>query len=198
MPAKAYLVRHGDTEWSKSGKHTGSTEVPLSPEGEERARLLAPHLIGIGFDLVLVSPRQRARRTCELAGLGASVQAEPDLAEWNYGEYEGLTSKEILRDRPDWCLFSDGCPGGESPGAVSARADRLIARIRSAEGRVALFSHGHFGRALGSRWMNLPVLEGRRLLLDPASLSILGYEHEAAMKPVLALWNYPPTGEPGA
>jgi broad specificity phosphatase PhoE len=198
MPARAYLIRHGDTEWSTSGRHTGSTEIPLSQEGESRARMLAPHLAGVKFDLVLVSPRHRAWQTCELAGLGARAQTDAELAEWNYGDYEGLKSAEILQGRPDWCLFRDGCPGGESPEQVAARADRVIERIRSLEGRVALFSHGHFGRVLGTRWINLPVIEGRKLLLDPATLSILGYEHDKASNPVLELWNYPPTGEPQA
>lgn len=196
MPAKAYLIRHGDTEWSKSGRHTGTTEALLTEEGEARARLLASHLSHLSFDLVLVSPRQRARHTCELVGLGGSAVVEPDLAEWNYGDYEGLTTSQILKLRPGWCLFRDGCPGGESPAEVGARADRLITRIRSMEGRVALFSHGHFGRILGTRWIDLPVAEGKRLLLDPASLSSLGYEHDMAEKPVLSLWNYPPGGEP--
>ncbi len=198
MPAKAYLVRHGDTEWSTSGRHTGLTDIPLSPEGDSRARMLAPHLARVKFDLVLVSPRHRAWQTCELAGLGARAQTDAELAEWNYGDYEGLKSAEILQGRPDWCLFRDGCPGGESPEQVAARADRVIRSIRSLEGRVALFSHGHFGRVLGTRWINLPVIEGRKLLLDPASLSILGYEHDKASSPVLELWNFPPTGEPQA
>jgi probable phosphoglycerate mutase len=133
-----------------------------------------------------------------LAGLGARAQTDAELAEWNYGDYEGLKSAEILQGRPDWCLFRDGCPGGESPEQVAARADRVIRSIRSLEGRVALFSHGHFGRVLGTRWINLPVIEGRKLLLDPASLSILGYEHDKASSPVLELWNFPPTGEPQA
>jgi broad specificity phosphatase PhoE len=197
MPSNAYLVRHGDTEWSSSGRHTGRTEVPLSGAGEARAALLRPRLAPVAFDHVLVSPRLRARRTCDLAGLGAGAVVEPDLAEWDYGEYEGLMSAEILRGRPGWSLFRDGCPGGESPAQVGARADRLIARIRAMGGTVALFSHGHFGRVLAARWVDLPVLDGQRLLLDTASIGILGYEHGSAGSPVIALWNYPPMGEPG-
>ncbi|HEY5228992.1 MAG TPA: histidine phosphatase family protein [Opitutaceae bacterium] len=196
LPAKAYLVRHGATTWSQSGQHTGTTDVPLLPEGEERARQMGLHLGSIEFGLVLVSPRKRARRTCELAGLGAHAQVEPDLAEWNYGDYEGLKSAQILKDNPDWCLFRDGCPGGESPAQVSDRADRLIGKIRSAVGNVALFSHGHFGRVLAARWISLPVLEARSFLLDTACLGVFGYEHDNPDQPVLSLWNYPPSGEP--
>jgi broad specificity phosphatase PhoE len=196
IPSKAYLIRHGDTAWSQSGQHTGTTEVALSPEGENRARLLASHLTSIRFGLVLVSPRQRARRTCELAGLGAQAQVEPDLAEWDYGDYEGLKSAQILGGRPGWCLFRDGCPGGESPAQVSDRADRIIARVRSSGPDVALFSHGHFGRVLAVRWIGLPVVEGRHFLLDTACLGVFGYEHDNPASPVLALWNYPPSGEP--
>jgi broad specificity phosphatase PhoE len=195
-PTKAFLIRHGDTAWSKSGQHTGRTDIPLSPEGEARSLLLARHVARLQFDAVLVSPRERARQTCELSGLGFLAQIDPDLAEWDYGAYEGLTSGEILAKNPGWCLFRDGCPEGESPEQVGARADRLIARVRSMQGRVALFSHGHFGRVLAVRWIELPVLEGRRLLLDAACLNVLGYEHDNAAKPVLELWNYPPTGEP--
>ena len=141
---------------------------------------------------MLVSPRQRAHRTCELAGFGAQAQSDADLAEWDYGDFEGLRSDEIHKDHPGWNLFRDGCPGGESPEQVAARADRLIARIRSMEGMVALFSHGHFGRSLAARWVSLPVVDGQRLLLDPASLGVLGYEHGDPATPVIELWNYPP------
>jgi broad specificity phosphatase PhoE len=196
VPSKAFLIRHGDTAWSQSGQHTGNTEVPLSPEGVRKALLLAPHLREIRFAQVLVSPRQRARHTCELAGLGAQAQTEPDLAEWNYGDYEGLTSAQILSKHPGWCLFSDGCPGGESPAQVSERADRIIERIKAADGDLALFSHGHFGRVLAARWIGLPVVEGRHFLLDTACLGVFGHEHDNPAAPVLALWNYPPSGEP--
>jgi broad specificity phosphatase PhoE len=198
MPPKAYIVRHGETAWSKSGQHTGRTEVALSPEGEAKARALGARLGPVAFGRVLVSPRQRARRTCELSGLGGRAETEPDLAEWDYGDYEGLRSAEILKGRPGWCLFRDGCPGGESPEQVSERADRLIGRIRLMEGIVALFSHGHFGRVLATRWIGQPVLEGRRYQLDTACIGILGHEHDNPASPVLALWNFPPSGEPVA
>jgi probable phosphoglycerate mutase len=192
MAAQAFLVRHGETAWSDSGRHTGSTEIALTEKGEGDALRLAPRLKDQAFARVLVSPRQRARRTCELAGWGAAAEVDPDLSEWDYGAYEGVRSADILRERPGWNLFRDGCPGGETPGEVGARADRLIARLRGIEGRVALFSHGHFGRALGARWAELPVAAGERLLLDTASLSILGFEHGNPASPVLALWNERP------
>jgi broad specificity phosphatase PhoE len=195
MLTSAYLVRHGETEWSKSGRHTGTSEIPLSAEGESRAAALARRLSGVAFARVLVSPRARARRTCELAGLGPRAEVDEDLAEWDYGAYEGLRTAEITSRRPGWCLFRDGCPGGESPADVSARADRLIARIRSMEGTVALFSHGHFGRVLGARWAGMPVEEARRLLINTACVGILAYEHADPGSPVIALWNYPPSGE---
>jgi len=194
MVSSVYLVRHGETDWSRSGRHTGRTEIPLSAQGELNARRLASALAPVNFSHVLTSPRQRARRTCELAGLGAGAVPDPDLAEWDYGDYEGLTSAEILKGRPGWELFRDGCPGGETPPQVAARADRLIARIRSMQGNVALFSHGHFGRALAVRWAGLPVGDGERLLLDTASLGILSYEHANLAAPVIARWNVPPPG----
>jgi len=189
MLAEAYYIRHGETAWSLSGRHTGTTDIPLTARGAAEARALAPRLSAIAFVRVLTSPRERARRTCELAGLGAQAVIEPDLVEWNYGAYEGLVSAEIRRQRPDWNLFRDGCPGGESPQEVAARADRLIARLRQLDGPVALFSHGHFGRMLGARWVGFEPAQGQRLLLDPASVSILGYEHESRDEPVLAKWN---------
>jgi len=196
MPSRVFFARHGETAWSKSGRHTGRTDIPLSEQGELNARRLAGALAGARFSRVLTSPRQRARLTCELAGLGGAAEIEQDLAEWDYGDYEGLGSGEILRIRPGWKLFRDGCPGGESPAQVAARADRLISRLRSMEGDVALFSHGHFGRALGARWIGLPVGDGERLLLDTASLSILAYEHGDGAEPVLALWNFQPSAAP--
>jgi broad specificity phosphatase PhoE len=192
MVSSVYLVRHGETDWSKSGRHTGRTEIPLSAQGELNARRLAARLAPVAFSNVLTSPRQRARRTCELAGLGAGAMSDPDLSEWDYGDYEGLTSAEILASRPGWELFRDGCPGGETPSQVAARADRLIARVRSMQGNVALFSHGHFGRALAARWVGLPVGAGERLLLDTASLGVLSYEHGNPGTPVIARWNMPP------
>jgi probable phosphoglycerate mutase len=192
MVSSVYLVRHGETAWSKSGRHTGRTEIPLSEQGELNARRLAARLASVGFSHVLTSPRQRARRTCELAGLGASAETDPDLAEWDYGDYEGMTSAEILSARPGWVLFRDGCPGGETPAQVSSRADRLIARIRMMEGNVALFSHGHFSRVLAVRWVGLPAAEGERLLLDTASMGVLSFEHRNPAAPVIASWNIPP------
>ncbi len=192
MVSSAYVIRHGETAWSRSGRHTGRTEVPLSAEGEESARRLAGALSTARFSLVLTSPRGRARRTCELAGLGGSASAEADLAEWDYGDYEGLTSAEILRTRPGWVLFRDGCPGGESPGQVSARADRLLARLAQAAGEAALFTHGHFGRALAARWAGMPVGDGQHLLLDTASFGVLSFEHGNPAAPVIARWNVSP------
>jgi len=189
MPAQIFLIRHGQTAWSESGQHTSRTDLPLTPEGERGARRLAERLRGFTFAAVFASPRQRARQTCAWAGLGEPMAVEPDLAEWDYGRYEGLRSGEILAQRPDWNLFRDGCPDGESPAEVSARADRLLARLRSLGGNIALFSHGHFGRVLAARWTGWPVLAGQRLLLDPATLSILGYEHNEPALPVIALWN---------
>jgi probable phosphoglycerate mutase len=196
MLHRVFLARHGETDWSRSGRHTGRTDLALSAQGELNARLLAGPMAGVRFDRVLTSPRQRARRTCELAGLGAAAETEPDLAEWDYGDYEGLTSAEILQRNPGWRLFRDGCPGGESPQQVGARADRLIARLRAMEGEVALFTHGHFGRVLAARWIGLPVGDGERLLLDTAGLGILAFEHGNRDAPVLALWNAHPTATP--
>ncbi len=189
MLAHIYLVRHGETEWSRSGQHTSRSEIPLTARGEARAQALGQRLRHIPFARMLTSPRQRAQRTCVLAGLGAAAEIEPDLAEWDYGDYEGRRSPDILRVRPEWNLFRDGCPHGETPAQVSDRADRLIVRLRSQAGNVALFSHGHFGRVLAARWIGLPVIEGQRFLLDTASLSILGFEHNRPESPVIALWN---------
>ena len=189
MLPRIYLIRHGETAWSLSGQHTGRSDLPLTEHGEEEARQLGRRLEGVQFAFVLTSPLQRARRTCELAIPYASVQVEPDLAEWNYGSYEGKHSAEIQRERPSWNVFSDGCPSGESPSEVSARADRLICKFRLLQGNVAIVSHGHFGRALGVRWINLPIQAAQRFLLGTASLSVLDYEHSLADSPVIALWN---------
>jgi probable phosphoglycerate mutase len=193
MVSGIYVIRHGETEWSKSGRHTGRTEIPLSGEGERKAGLLRERLSQVPFAKVLVSPRQRALRTCELAGLGSGAHIEPDLAEWDYGDYEGMRSAEILAVRPGWNLFRDGCPNGESPDQVAARADRVISRVRSIEGSVALFSHGHFGRVLGVRWVGLPGGDGEFLLLDTASVGILSFEHGNPASPVIGRWNIPPS-----
>jgi broad specificity phosphatase PhoE len=189
MRSRLYLFRHGETAWSLSGQHTSWTDIPLTEQGEQNARELGARIRSVKFDRVLTSPRQRARRTCELAGLGAAAEVEPDLAEWNYGDYEGQRSVEIRKARPDWNLFRDGCPNGESPAQISERADRLIARLRIREGNVAAFSHGHFGRVLAVRWIGLPVNEAEHFLLNTASLNILGYEHNVRENPAIVLWN---------
>lgn len=183
-----YLARHGETAWSLSGQHTGSTDLPLTAKGEENARRLGARLRGRQYAKVFASPLQRARRTGELAGFGAVAQPDPELVEWNYGEYEGLTTAQILAKRPGWQLFRDGCPGGESPDQAAARADRVVARLRAVGGNVLLFSSGHFLRMLSTRWLGLPPSDGRCFLLSTASLSILGYEHSLS-EPVLRLWN---------
>jgi probable phosphoglycerate mutase len=188
QPPKIYLARHGETAWSLSGQHTGTTDIPLTENGERNARNLGERLRGTQFDKVFTSPLQRAKRTCELAGFGAQAEIDPDLAEWNYGEYEGKRTADIRKGRPDWFLFRDGCPGGESVEAMGARADRVIARLRALNTDVILFSHGHFLRVLGARWLGTPASAGRHLLLTTASLSILGYEHNLE-EPVLRLWN---------
>ena len=187
-----YLVRHGQTEWSLSGQHTGSTDIPLTARGEDEARALIPWLRHVEFGLVLTSPRQRARRTCELVGLGRGAKIEPDLVEWDYGDYEGKRSSDIRKERPQWNVFQDGCPAGEMPAQVCDRADRLIKRLATMEGNIALFSHGEFGPALAARWIRLPVAEGQHLPLDTASLSILSYHPTHPQVQVLALWNATP------
>jgi len=183
-----YLARHGETAWSRSGQHTSFTDLPLTPRGEENARSLAGRLARISFAAVFTSPLQRARRTSELAGFGATAKIDADLVEWSYGEYEGITTDQILAKRPGWVLFRDGCPGGETPAQVGARADRVVARVREISGSVLLFSSGHFLRVLASRWLGLEPGAGRYLLLSTASLSVLGYEH-GRDEPVIRLWN---------
>ena len=192
-PLRLYLIRHGETEWSLSGQHTGRTEVALTARGEAGARELAPILGAITFARVLTSPRRRAQRTCELAGLGQAAEIEPDLAEWDYGDYEGLRSADIQKQRPDWSIFQDGCPHGETPIQISDRADRLLTRLRGQGGAIALFSHGHFGRVLAARWIGLPVVEGQHFALGVASLGILGFEANHPDTPVIALWNFTPS-----
>ncbi len=184
-----YVARHGETAWSVSGQHTGLTDLPLTPNGERNARRLGERLKGMTFARVFTSPLQRAALTCELAGFGAVAETDPDLVEWNYGQYEGRHSAEILAERPDWQLFRDGCPGGESPAQVGERADRVVQRVRTVPGNVLLFSSGHFIRVLAARWLALsPGLTGRYFLLTTASLSALGYEHKLS-QPVIRLWN---------
>ncbi len=189
MITRIFLIRHGETAWSLTGRHTGRTDLPLTENGERRASTLRGRLQGIEFTRVLSSPLQRARRTGELAGLGPAAQMESDLQEWDYGDYEGRTSAAIRAGRPGWNLFQDGCPGGESVEQISQRADRMVARLRGMEGNVAVFSHGHFLRALAVRWIGLPLGAGQHLLLDTASVSILGDEQAAPENPVVSLWN---------
>jgi probable phosphoglycerate mutase len=183
-----YLARHGETAWSLSGQHTGRTDLPLTDRGERNARALGERLRGLTFIKVFTSPLQRAKRTCELAGFGRVAEIDPDLVEWDYGQYEGRRTVDIHAEHPDWQLFRDGCPGGESPDQIGARADRVIARLRGVEGNVLVFSSGHFLRVLGARWLNLEAAAGRYLLLSTASLSALGYEHNRA-EPAIRLWN---------
>jgi broad specificity phosphatase PhoE len=183
-----YLARHGETAWTLSHQHTGRSDIPLTARGESNARSLGERLRGIEFQKILSSPLERARRTCELAGFLGKAGIEPDLTEWDYGEYDGQTTVEIRRKNPGWSLFRDGCPRGESVEQVGARADRLIARLRTFEGRQLLFGHGHFFRVLAARWLGLPPSEGRLLYLSTASLSIQGYEHSLE-EPVIRLWN---------
>jgi broad specificity phosphatase PhoE len=187
-----YFVRHGETEWSLSGQHTGSTDIPLTTQGEDEAQALQLWIDQIEFAHVLTSPRQRARQTCALVGLGAQAEIEPDLAEWGYGDYEAKTSADIRKERPDWDIFRDGCPHGEMPAEVSDRANRLIAHLNTMSGNVALFSHGHFGLSLATRWIGLPIEQGQHLQLDTGSLSILSSNPSRADRLVIALWNATP------
>ncbi len=190
---RAILVRHGETAWTITGQHTGRTDIPLTERGRAAARDLAPLAAKATLALVLTSPLRRARETCELAGLGAQARLEPDLVEWHYGEYEGLTREQIDARKPGWRLFGDGCPGGESARQVAARVDRVIERIRAIDGDVALFAHGHVLRVLAARWVGLPPEAGRHLLLDPATVSVLTrFRGTAALKS----WNAPLTFHP--
>ncbi len=183
-----YLARHGETAWSISGQHTGRTDLPLTERGERNARRLGERLNGLKFAKVLTSPLQRAARTCELAGFGRLAELEPDLLEWNYGDYEGRRSAEIHAERPEWRLFRDGCPGGESLGQVAARADRVVRQIRAQKGDALLFSSGHFLRVLAARWLGLEPAAGQLFLLSTASLSALSYEHNLS-EPAIRLWD---------
>jgi probable phosphoglycerate mutase len=189
IPLLLYLIRHGETEWSLSGRHTGCTDIPLTARGEDEARQLGLRLRDIVFSHVLTSPRKRARRTYELVGLDKAVKVEPDLAEWNYGDYEGLRSVDIHKDRVDWNLFRDGCPNGETAAQVADRADRLITRLRMLEGIVAIFSHGQFGAVLAARWIGLPVVNAQHFPFGTASLSVFGYDPHHLEVPIIALWN---------
>lgn len=180
------LVRHAETAWSREGRHTGRADVPLTERGRELAAGLRERLASRSFALVLCSPLQRARDTCELAGLGAGMQLRDDLLEWDYGEYEGITTRQIRERRPGWVLWRDGCPGGEGVGDVGARADRIVDELAAAGGDVAVFSHGHLLRVLGARWVALAPSAGQSLALDAAGLALLGHEHEWR---VLRAWN---------
>jgi broad specificity phosphatase PhoE len=189
MVEQIFLIRHGETEWSLNGRHTSRTDLPLTEDGVRRATELRGLLQGTKFTRVLTSPLQRARRTCELAGFGEVAVIEPELHEWDYGEYEGLTSSDIRAQRPGWNIFEDGCPQGESVEQVSERADRVLSGLRPTAGAVALFSHGQFLRALAVRWIGLGVPTGQHFSLDTASLNILGFEHHSGEIPSISLWN---------
>jgi probable phosphoglycerate mutase len=184
-----YLARHGETAWSLTGQHTGLTDLPLTERGELNAQRLGERLKGLTFAKVFTSPLQRAFRTCELAGFGPVAEVDPDLLEWDYGQYEGRTGAEIRKERPDWQLFRDGCPGGESPNQVDTRAQRVVARVRGVQGDVLIFTSGHFMRVLASRWLGLPPTQtSRYFMLNTASLSAVGYERDLS-RPVIRLWN---------
>jgi probable phosphoglycerate mutase len=182
-------MRHGETEWAISGQHTGRADVSLTANGELESQKLGERLKGIHFQHVFVSPLQRAIQTCNATGLVSKVEMEPDLIEWDNGDYEGKTHIEIESDRPGWNLFRDGCPNGESPQQVSDRADRLVSKLNKLEGNVALFSHGHLCRSLGARWIGLPILYADGLLLGTASICILSYQHQNVLRPAIELWN---------
>ncbi len=184
----AYLARHGETAWSVTGQHTGLTDLPLTERGERNATQLGHRLSSLPFSRIFTSPLQRASRTCELAGFGNVAEVDRDLVEWNYGDYEGKTSSEIRASRPDWQLFRDGCPGGETVADIGRRADRVLGKIQSIEGTVLLFSSGHFLRVLAARWLGLAADAGQFFYLGTASLSIVGYEHQV-QDPVIQLWN---------
>jgi broad specificity phosphatase PhoE len=183
-----YLARHGETAWSLSGQHTGRTDLPLTEGGERNARALGARLRGLVFAKTFTSPLQRAVRTCELAGFGNGAELDPDLMEWDYGQYEGRRTAEILEERPDWQLFRDGCPGGETPAEIGARADRVVSRVRAVHGDALLFSSGHILRVLAARWLGLEAAGGRSFVLGTAALCILGYEHNLG-EPAIRLWN---------
>ena len=188
-PLHLYLIRHGETEWALSSRHTGRTDIPLTANGEDEARKLGKRLRNIRFSHVLTSPLKRAWQTCELGGLDNVPEIEPNLAEWDYGDYEGKQSVDIRKERSGWNVFQDGCPNGEMPAQITERADRLIARLRTLDGKVALFSHGQFGGVLAARWIDLPLAEARHFPLGTASLSILAFNPQHPDVPVIALWN---------
>lgn len=183
-----YLARHGETAWSLTGQHTGLTDVPLTERGERNALLLGKRLAGLNFAKVFTSPLKRAARTCELAGFGTSAEVDRDLVEWNYGKFEGLRTAEIHAENPDWQLFRDGCPGGESPDQVGTRADHVLSRVRAIKGDVLIFSSGHILRVMAAHWLGLEPAAGRFLMLSTASLSALGYENNVC-QPAIRFWN---------
>jgi len=183
-----FAIRHGETVWSLSGQHTGVTDIPLTDNGRRLAERIRPVLATKVFELVLSSPMQRARETCQLAGLGDTAVIDSDLVEWNYGDYEGLTPRQINEAAPGWLIFRDGCPGGETPEQVGARVDRVIARTRAVAGNTALFAHGHLLRVFAARWIGLPASGGQHFLLNTGTLSVLGYYHEI---PGVRIWNGP-------
>jgi broad specificity phosphatase PhoE len=183
-----FAIRHGETAWSLSGQHTGTTDIPLTENGGRVAARMGAVLARNAFELVLCSPMQRARETCALAGLGEKAVVDADLVEWNYGKYEGLTTEQIHEAAPDWMIFRDGCPGGEAPEQVATRVDRVIARSRAVQGNIALFAHGHVLRALAARWIGLPVQAGQHFMLDTGTLCVLGYYRDV---PAVRIWNGP-------
>jgi len=185
---RVFLIRHGETEWSLSGQHTSITDIPLTENGRTMPRLLAPILAKVTFARIFTSPLKRARETCELAGLGERAEIDHDLVEWNYGDYEGLTTKEIHAKTPDWMLFRDGCPGGDGPEDVARRVDSVIGRVRAVEGDVALFAHGHVFRVFVARWIGLQATAGCHFILDTATVGVLGYYRDV---PAIKRWNAP-------
>jgi probable phosphoglycerate mutase len=187
---RLFLARHGDTAWTDSHQRTGRTDLPLNERGEAHARELGERLKKFSFTRVFTSPLQRAARTCALAGYGEVATVDPDLYEWDYGKYEGRLTRDILKERPGWEMFRDGCPGGESPSDAAARADRFIARARSVDGDVLAFSSAHISRMIAARWLGLPRGAGRLFFCRPASVGVLNYEHNSRDEPVLSLWNY--------
>ena len=191
---KVYLIRHGATEWSISGKHTGLTDLPLIDEGRRNAEQLRPYLGEIDFARVMTSPLKRARETCELAGLCEGAEEDADLVEWNYGDYEGVTTDEIHKDHPSWMVFTDGCPNGEMPADVGRRVDRVIAKVQAIEGNIALFAHGHVLRVLAARWAELTPEDGRHFKLDTSTISVLGHYHRS---PAIVTWNAPLPADTG-
>jgi probable phosphoglycerate mutase len=187
---RLFLARHGDTAWTDSRQRTGRTDLPLNERGEERARQLGERLRRFSFAHVFTSPLQRASKTCALAGFGTAAQVDPDLVEWDYGRFEGKLTRHIVEEWHDWEMFRDGCPGGESPQDVAARADRFIARVRGIEGDVLAFSSAHIIRMIAARWLGLPPGAGRFFFCRPASVGVLGFEHSSSNEPIIGLWNY--------